>query len=70
MARSAPASENVVRALRGLAVLASLGVAQASAQTVSVSCGNAILMDAETHSVLFEKEADALEFAGLDSRRS
>ncbi len=30
-------------------------------QTVSTSCANAILMDAETRSVLLEKDADALE---------
>ncbi len=42
-------------------LVAALASASASAQTIQTSCNNAILVDADTHSVLFEKEADALE---------
>ena len=45
--------------LIGTACLAFAGLGDA--QTISTSCGNAFLMDADTRSVLFDKEADALE---------
>lgn len=53
----------VLALVRMLALGATMGGAAtpATAQSISTSCGNAILMDADTKSILLEKEADALE---------
>ena len=44
-----------------VASLASGLVSPLAAQTIATGCENALLMDADTHSVLLEKNADALE---------
>lgn len=61
MLASAPMSQRVRSLCCGMSVAAMLCAGQATAQSISVSCGNAILTDAETRSVLFEKEADSRE---------